>query len=81
MNYLLSIIALLLIPGLIARIGRRLFPRARRPELLLLFGLAATGFGIALWRAAGDPFALIVGWYLIAALSWAGYRAARFIIR
>jgi len=76
---LLTILSLLLLPGIIQRHARRIFPVADRPELILLFGWAALGFGVLLWRTKQDIIGTLVGWFLITSLSLAGYSIARIL--
>ncbi len=73
------LLLLLLLPGGIQRHARRIFPAADRPELILLFGWAALGFGVLLWRTEQDIIGTLVGWFLITGLSLAGYRIARIL--
>ncbi len=76
---LLTILSLLMLPGIIQRHAQRILPTADRPELILLFGWAALGFGVLLWRTEHDIIGTLVGWFLITGMSLAGYSIARIL--
>ena len=74
-------IGLFLIAGLITRLADRLFPEMKTDgELILVFGLAAMAFGWALWKSGPGLIDLLVGWFLISALSLVGFWMARWLI-
>ncbi|HHJ40063.1 MAG: hypothetical protein AXA67_02145 [Methylothermaceae bacteria B42] len=76
------VIAMLWLAAVITRTARRLLPwMGADGELALVFGLAALGFGLALWRSQPAWPDLLVGWFLISALSLIGFAIARRLLR
>ena len=75
-------IAAFLIARLVTHAAARLFPAMEVDgELILVFGSAAMALEWALWKSNQTFIDLLVGWFLISALSLIGYWFARWLIQ